>query len=255
MTRMRWVAVACALLAGAATAFADDTLRVAISEDIPPYVTEKADGGAEVEIVRRALPERTLRFVQLPYGELQTAVARGRADVSIGVQRLGTGVYSVRDVIGFENYAVSRTADGLRIDGVADLAEHRVLAWEGAWRELGPEFARLFGPDGPAHARYVEVADQARQVRLFWEQRGSVAVIDGTIFRWFSKATGHAPGDAVFHALFPPVTEFAAAFASPTVRDAFDRGLAALCTSGAYAAILGRWDVILKRSVCDVPAP
>lgn len=178
---------------------------------------------------------------------------RGRADVAIGVQRLGDGVYSSRDVIGFENYAVSRTADRLRIGSIADLASHRVLAWQGAWRELGPDFARLFGPDGPAHARYVEVADQAEQVRRFWAEPASVAVIDGTIFRWFSKTQGHAGGDAAFHALFPPVTDFAAAFATPDVRDAFDRGLDALCTSGDYAAILRRWDVVLKRSVCDDP--
>jgi polar amino acid transport system substrate-binding protein len=245
-----WAAICTAMLCGLAAA-ADDGLRVAISEDIPPYVTEKAGSGAEVEIVRRALPDRTLRFVQMPYVDLQTAVAQGRAAVSVGVQRLGTGVYSARDVIGFENYAVSRTADRLKIDAVADLAGHRILAWGGAWRELGPDFERLFGPDGSARARYVEVADQAKQVRLFWEQTGSVAVIDGTIFRWFSKATRHAPGDATFHALFPPVTGFAVAFKDPTLRDAFDAGLGTLCTSGAYAAILQRWDVVLKRSVCD----
>jgi polar amino acid transport system substrate-binding protein len=246
---MRWLVVAAALWV--TTAFAGDVLRVAISEDIPPYVTEKAGGGAEIEILRRALPDRTLRFVQLPYGDLQTAVARGRAEVSVGVQRLGAGVYSARDVIGFENYAISRTADRLRLDAVADLAGHRVLAWEGAWRELGPDFARLFGPDGPERARYVEVADQAKQVRLFWEQTDAIAVIDGTIFRWFSKTMGHAPADATFHAMFPPVTEFAVGFADPAVRDAFDGGLRALCASGEYPAILQRWDVVLERSVCS----
>jgi polar amino acid transport system substrate-binding protein len=91
-------------------------------------------------------------------------------------------------------------------------------------------------------------------VRRFWAEAGSVAVIDGTIFRWFAKAQGHAPADATFHAMFPPVTEFAVAFADPGVRDAFDRGLASLCTTGAYAAILRRWDVRLRGSVCDEPA-
>jgi polar amino acid transport system substrate-binding protein len=246
-------AVICGIVSIARLAPAADPLRVAISEDIPPYVTEQATSGAEVELLRRALADHALRFVQLPYGALQTAVARGRADVSVGVQRIGDGVYSARDVIGFENYAVSRTADALTLDAIADLAPHRVLAWQGAWRELGPDFAKLFGPDGPAHARYVEVADQAEQVRRFWAEAGTVAVIDGTIFRWFSKQLGHAPGDAALHALFPPVTEFAVGFGSPDVRDRFDRGLTALCTSGDYAAILRRWDVLLKRSVCDEP--
>ncbi len=251
---MQTVVVALLVLGGLAGAASAEPLRVAISEDIPPYVTERATRGAEVDILRRALPDHTLHFVQLPYGELQTAVTRGRADVSVGVQRIGDGIYSARDVIGFENYAVSRTADGLTLATIGDLASHRVLAWQGAWRELGPGFAKLFGPDGPAHGRYVEVADQAEQVRRFWSEAGTVAVIDGTIFRWFSKQLGRAPGDASFHALFPPVTEFAAGFASPDVRDRFDQGLTTLCTSGGYAAILQRWDVVLKRSVCDEAA-
>lgn len=247
----RAVTVVWGVLALSGAVHAGDALRVAISEDIPPYVTDAGQAGAEVEIVRGALKGRTLRFVQLPYAELQTAVAQGRADVSVGVQRLGDGIYSVRDVIGFENYAISRRADRLRIDDVDDLAGHRLLTWQGAWRELGPDFARLFGPQGPERARYVEIADQAQQVRRFWEEPGSVAVIDGTIFRWFTRAMGRASGDAVFHAIFPPVTDFAVAFGSRDLRDAFDDGLDALCTGGAYADILRRWDVVLRRSVCD----
>lgn len=222
---------------------ASDQLVVAISLDIPPYVMDGADRGLEVDLMRAAFPGHDVRFMQLPYSELENAVEEGRADVSIGVQQQDDGVYYSDNVVVFVNHAITRQEDAITINAVSDLAGHPVLTWEGAVHELGEPFEQLFAPGSPHHADYIEVADQREQVELFWNTPGQVAVIDASIFRHFTNAMGHDLGDAVFHDIFPPVTRFKVAFKDKEVRDAFSARFAALCLDGTYGSMLDRYDV------------
>jgi len=238
-------------IAGQALAASAPELVVAISLDMPPYVTDKAAGGLEVDIVRFVLREYDLRFVQLPYGELQTAVQQKRADVSLGVEEDDKDIYYSTDFITFANYAVSKKADGFRIDGVANLRDHEVLTWGNAYLELGGEFEALFSPQSPQRKNYIEVADQEEQVRRFWEGRGLVIVIDHSIFVHFSRKMGHDLNEVSFHAIFPPVTNFKAGFRDAAVRDRFNEGLANLCRSGEYEELLRRYGVTVQHEVCE----
>ncbi len=225
---------------------------VAISLDIPPYVMDKATTGLEVDIMRGALAEDALTFTQMPYADLQTAVQKGRADVSVAVRQNGDETVFYSDpFITFENVAASKKNDNLKIDDIDDLAGHQVLTWQGADRELGADFERVFAPDSPDRANYVEVPNQENQVRLFWERQGSVAVIDRSIFVYFTKALGHSMDEVTLHHLFPPVTDFRAAFKDSKLRDTFNLRLAELCRTGEYEALLERYDVILQKTVCD----
>jgi polar amino acid transport system substrate-binding protein len=228
----------------------EDELLVAISIDIPPYVMEDASRGLEVEIVRRALAGRALRFFQIPYEELQGAIGAGRADVSVGVQEADDGVHYSGNFVTFANAAISKKADDLRIDAIADLAGHRVLTWQNADLELGEEFEKLFSPRSAGRVNYIEVADQEDQVRNFWAEHGAVAVIDCSIFIHFTKAMGHSMDEVTVHHLFPPVTHFRVGFKEATVRDAFDRGISRLCDEGGYAELLRRYDIPERLSIC-----
>jgi polar amino acid transport system substrate-binding protein len=232
-------------------AAAKPELLVAISLDIPPYVMDKAARGIEVDIVRQALKDYSLRFIQLPYEELQTAVQKKQVDVSLGVQPGGEGVHYSADFINFVNYAISKKSEGLRIDSVADLRDHRVLTWENAYLELGGEFEAMFSPQSPQRKNYIEVADQEEQVRRFWEGKGVVIVIDRSIFGYFSGKMGHETGEASLHAIFPPVTNFKAGFRDVAVRNRFNEGLAAMCRNGEYARLLHRYGVVVKQTVCE----
>ncbi len=226
-------------------------LVVAIPLDIPPYVMQQASTGLAVDLVNQALASHSLRFVQMPWAELQTAVQRDQAAVSVGVQ-LGTDdVYYSNNFITFVNYAISKKRDALTIDTISDLGTHPVLAWQNAYLELGDEFQDLFSPESPQRHNYIEVPDQAEQVRMYWEGEGSVLVIDRSIFSHFSKEMGHSINEAVFHPLFPPVTDFKVAFADAAVRDGFNEGLVNLCADGSYAGLLRRYEVVLAKTVCD----
>lgn len=237
---------------GGAAGAAERTLTVAISPDLPPYVMQHATEGIEVEILQRTLPGYTLRFVALPYAELQTAVPKGRADVTVGVQHFSDdGVFYSRDFVTFVNAAIVKKAAGIEIDSIADLAGHTVIAWEDAYLELGDQFKRLFAPGGPQRQNYVEVGHQKKQVREFWRAPEAVVVIDRAIFNYFSRELGHSTDDVVFHALFPPVTDFKVGFKEAALRDAFDRALVELCRSGGYDEILKRYQVELPQTVCQ----
>jgi len=230
---------------------ANHQLLTAISLDIPPFVMDQADSGLEVDLVRQALGDATLPFIQLSYEDLQTAVQQQRADVSVGVQPGDASVHYSADFVTFANYAISKKADGLRIDSVADLNDHQVLTWENAYLELGSAFEALFAPHSPQRNNYLEVADQEQQVRMFWEGKGLVIVIDRSIFDYFSRKLGHAPDEANYSAIFPPVTPFKVGFRDAAVRDRFNAGLAAICKSGAYDKLLKRYGVAVSQSVCD----
>jgi len=233
-------------LVGRYAAAADQELTVAVSVDIPPYVVEKATSGFEVDLMRAALPGYTLNFVQMPYDDLETAVEKHRADVAVCVLEGATddtGVFYSDRFISFYNYAISKKSAGLEIDSVADLAGHPILAWEDAYLELGEAFQKLFSPDAPDRKNYQEFAHQSKQVAAFWQSDDAVVVIDGSIFRLVSTQQGHDPGEAVFHAIFPPNTKFHVAFRDEALRDQFDERLKALKASGEYQRLVYRWHV------------
>jgi polar amino acid transport system substrate-binding protein len=244
-------AVTVALSGLLATATAADRLLVAISLDIPPYVLQEAGEGLEVDLVRAALSDAAVSFVQMPYADLQTAIQQHKADIAIGVQATDPSVSYSRDVIAFVNFAIAKKSDHLVIDSVADLKGHKLLTWQDAYLELGDEFKTLFAPGAPYHGDDMEIANQEDQVRSFWQGDGLVIVIDRSIFAYFSKEMGHAMSDVDLFALFPPVTDFKAGFARAEVRDRFNQGLDRLCRNGDYVKLLKRYDVVFPlATVC-----
>lgn len=240
------------LLAGCHAPTEKPQLTVAISSDIPPYVMQQAETGLEIDIVKQALPAYTVQFIQMPYQDLQAAVPEGRAEVAVGVQHFDDDdVFYSDDFVTFENVAVTKQDSGLQIESVADLANYKVLTWQDAWQELGPEFERLFSPQSAQRANYVEIADQSEQVRMFWEAEADVIVIDRSIFGYFSAEMEHSLDEVVVHSLFPVVTNFRVAFQDADLRDVFNQGLQELCESGDYPRLLRQYHVDLPRTICD----
>ena len=239
------------VLAVAAHASDKQPLTVAISPDIPPYVTGRAGDGLVIAILRGSLPERTLRFVQVPHMEIETTIGNGKADAAALVRSRLKEVFYSKDFIALENAAFSRKSDGLVLREVGDLAGKPVLTWQGAWRELGPAVEALFRPDGAERRNLEEFLDQTEQVNAFWTRKGAVAVIDRNIFAYHNRKANRSMDEAVLHPIFPPSTAFKVGFREEATRDAFDSGLADLCASGRYAALIERYRAVLRKTVCQ----
>ncbi len=229
---------------------ADQPLTVAVSLDIPPYVMSNATTGIQVDIVRQTLAGRSLKWVQMDYDALESAVPDKKADVAMSVHEDRQGVYYSTDYIGFVNVAISRKADHLAIKDIASLAGHPVLTWQNAWAELGDLFKRQYAPGSPQRTNYVEVANQADQVRRFWEGKGKVIVIDRSIFDYFSEEMGHSTDGAEYHDLFPATTRFKAAFADAATREEFNARLRQLCASGEYNRLLKHYHMPESAGIC-----
>jgi len=229
----------------------DHAFTVAVSLDIPPYVMNHASRGVEVYLMHRALPNYKMKWLQMDYQSLESAVSDKKADIAMSVQTRQPNVFYSADYIGFANFAISKKADGLKIEHVAHLQGHPVLTWEDARNELGDEFSNQYAPGSTQRTNYVEVADQAEQVRQFWKGTGKVIVIDRSIFDYFSEQQGHSPGDVEYHALFPKVTKFKVAFADAAIRDEFNTRLQQLCESGEYSRILKLHHMADLASACD----
>jgi polar amino acid transport system substrate-binding protein len=229
---------------------ADKPLIVAVSLDIPPYVMEHATKGAEVDLIRRALPDYTLKLIQLDYSALEPAVSDKKADVAMSVREHKEGEFYSSDYIGFVNSAISKKADKLKIANVTDLKGHPILTWQDAWTELGDAFKAQYAPGSAERTHYIEVANQAEQVRGFWEGNGKVIVIDRSIFDYFSQQQEHSLVAVEYHDLFPQVTRFKVGFANATVRDEFNAELKKLCQSGEYSQLLNRYHIPDMAGVC-----
>lgn len=226
-------------------------LVVAVSNDIPPYVSDGAQRGLEIDLLKRILADYQVAFIQMDELSLESAVQSGQADVAVGVQDRSQGVYYSRPFITFVNAAISKKADLLKINSVQDLAGYPVYAWPDAWRELSPQFAAQYAPQAPQRQYYREFPRQVQQVRAFWETDNAVIVIDVAIFDAVSRQQARDIAEATRHDLFPPVTRFRVAFAGESVRDDFDDGMAGLCDSGDYLAILSRYALDPSISPCE----
>lgn len=196
---------------------AQDTLQVAIANDMPPYVMDSANSGLEVDIVKQALAGYDVNFVQMSYRDLQSAVQQQGVDVSIGVMADDSDVFYSDNLITFANFAISKKADSLVINTIDDLKNYPILTWQNAYLELGGAFEVLFAPGSEYRPNYHEFSNQADQVGQFWKENGQVAVIDRNIFAYFTKAIGHPLNEVAYHNLFPAVTNFRASFKDEAV--------------------------------------
>jgi polar amino acid transport system substrate-binding protein len=245
LTPMNWTT---RLRAGFALALLSATAAVPAAElliahglDKPPFVFGSEQRGLEVDIMREALAYRghTMRVVHVPNKRLQVAIGTGGVDGAATVRQAEDGSHYSDDFISFENVAITRRSDAIRLDSVDDLKGHTLVAWQNAWRDLGPKFEAAFNPNvkAPYRDAYSELPSQRNQNLMFWLGRAQVIIVDRTIFLWYRKELAtqvDTSAEVVFHTIFPRRTHFQAAFKERRIRDDFNEGLRHLRETGRY---------------------
>ncbi len=235
------LAIAAAVTALSSGEAAGRDLLIAHGLDKPPFVFGSERRGLEIDIMREALAYRghTMRVVHIPNKRLQVAIQTAGVDGAATVREAKDGAFYSDDFITFENYAISRRSAHLRIDSVADLKGRAVVAWQNAYRDLGPEFEEAFRPGvtAPYIRSYYELPSQRSQNQMFWSGRAEVIVVDKTIFLWYRRDLARemdTSAEVVFHDVFPRRTHYQAAFKDPRIRDDFNEGLRHLRATGRY---------------------
>ncbi len=225
-------------------AFADE-LTVGFGIAKPPFVFAKSihdidqTQGIELDVMRQALAVKGHSFLPryVSYNRLAYELKVERVDAVATVRpELASAHYS-EEFIYFHNYAVTRSGSGSPIRDVSDLAGRRIVAWQGAAKDLGPAFEKVV----KKASLYREIADQGRQVLLFLKGRVDVTVIDANIFSYWVKVHGESPKVFDYHAIFGGRTSFVVGFVSARIRDDFNEGLRAIKKSGAYEEIFCKY--------------
>ncbi|WP_173980050.1 ABC transporter substrate-binding protein [Magnetospirillum sp. UT-4] len=214
-------------------------MKIIFSQYTPPYVFENGQG-IVVDIVRAALAPAGYRItpVYVPIGRGVELFAERKVDGTAIIRESSGLAASYSDpFMQYHNAAFSLKRRGLVLSTVADLKDKAVVGFQNASVFLGPEFGAM----AAANTAYKELANQETQTLMLLLGRIDVAVMDSGIFHFYRQkliAEGRAPAgeDIQVSTLFPP-TPYQCAFVDPVVRDAFNRGLAAIRASGRYDEI------------------
>lgn len=226
-------------------------LTVAFGINRPPFIYQEKGQwrGFELDIAKKALALKghTIKSSEfLANKRLAIAVSQMDFDVGVTVQYQDDGTFYSDDFISYHNFAISKKRHNLRIQSIQDLTQYSPVAWQNAYINLGPSFARYFGPDAKgAHLEnYLEFVNQDSQNDYFWVGRADVIIIDKTIFLWHRKrlASKYETQQSVeFHDIFDQATHFKVNFKDKAIRDDFNVALAQLRSSGAYQAMIDQY--------------
>lgn len=226
-------------------------LTIAFGVDKPPFVFGREKRGLEIDIMREALKLKghTVKIVHVPNRRLQIAIDTMGMDGVATVRETEDGTYYSENFITFENYAITKKQAGIVLKSVVDLGakDLSIVAWQNAYRDLGPDFEALFDPASkrpPRPAMYSELPSQRSQNAMFWFGRADVIIVDKTIFLWYKKELAKemdTSADVVFHEIFPKRTHFQAAFKDKQIRNDFNEGLHQLRQSGVYQQLYDKY--------------
>lgn len=230
------------------TNYSDDKdLVIGLTYDIPPYIIDHASYGIEIDVIREALKYKGYSFKtkQYSYGQLTDVVTKVGLDGAGPVEKKDDGTYYSDYFIAFKNFAFTKKVSKLQINSIGDLKGKSIVAWQNAYRDLGPEFESLFSPNATSPDKnYREIADQAKQVEMFWNGEADVIVIDEYIMIWFTNHLDNHSGsvdDLVYHNIFSDKTQFRLSFKKEEIRNDFNEGLKNIHDNGIYQQILDKY--------------
>jgi len=221
-------------------------LRGAFGFGRPPYMYDRSSSkGMEEALVRRAFKNVGLTLEEVR----QMPVERGQVvlldndeiDFSVGVlEDENDGLYYSDDFLAYENVAITRKSDGIKLDDIHDLKQYKVVAWSKAYTMLGEKFKKDFNPkDRPLS--YKEVFDQSQQHKEFFTHKADVILVDKNIFKWYVnqyKEKFNAEQPYEIHSLFSGPTWVKVSFRDQSLRDRFNGGLKMIKSSGEYEEIV-----------------
>jgi polar amino acid transport system substrate-binding protein len=232
------------------------TIKLAMSNSNPPYVIAAENRGIVVDIAQRAfaLGGYRLTIDYAPNRRVQQQLSSLQADGAFSspceASNLYPNAYYSAPIIAYQNVAVSLAAKHFNINGIGDLADKRIVAFQNAVGFLPPEFAAL----AKKNSSYSEVANQESQIDMLYGGRTDVIVLEKRIFEYFYRHSAYANlidaqatttkasnNRYVVHRLFPAVP-YCAVFLDAKIRDIFNSGLQRLRNSGEYDSILHRYD-------------
>lgn len=234
------------LLLWVASAWGGTVVKVGFPESIPPWVNVDQRPGIAVELLAEALRSEglTLEPVFYPFPRRVSAYRRGELDALYDVSPTLQHEYQLPGSAGrplhtFDNVVVALQQRQLRLEGLSDLQDLRVVAWDGAQADIpnsgyDPVLAIAAG-------KYSEIADQLNQMRTLYLGRCDVIFTDRLIFEWNRRKLARQAQPAItFYPLLSP-KEADIVWHDAGLRQRYDAGLRRIHQDGRYDAIFHRY--------------
>jgi polar amino acid transport system substrate-binding protein len=215
---------------------------------LPPYVIQENNTGYELEIIKAALAVKghtlkpsyvALAAIPLMLKEKKANSAqRGNVELS---ESAGFHYAGMPTVI-YQDVAITLKKNNLSINGLADLKDKTVLAFQGAVNFLGPEYAVAV----KGSANYAETSDDKRKTARLFANSVQIYVGDLNIFNYnkkLMKENVDTNQEVVVHKIFNAsgLKTNNAVFLDKNIRDDFEAGLKQIKASGQYQQIIKKY--------------
>ncbi|MFT5759901.1 MAG: polar amino acid transport system substrate-binding protein [Alteromonadaceae bacterium] len=233
------------LLCNVSTAYADSVL-MAFSHNIPPYIFEKKDKGIEIDIIAAALAYKghSLKPRYFPLSRIPLAFKGKWVDAAMGdmgVDLIPHGGFYANPTIIYENVFITLKNQNIVIGKPEDLDSLTIVSFQGAekryksWLEKANNEKRFYG-----------TSNQYSQVKLLYFKRYDVVLSDRYIFKYFLKQlqlTDDAFKLSVDEHKFITANplDYRPIFRDKKVRDDFNEGLQAIKKSGEFKKIYDKY--------------
>jgi len=219
-------------------------LKIIFSKYTPPYVFEN-ETGIVVEIVRTALEDKGYKIkpVYVPIGRGFKMFSDKEVDGTTIIQEnTGLQAYYSDDFMQYHNLAFALKSRNFDIRSINDLRGKTIIGFQRADRSLGEDFREIV----TRNSKYKELAQQEAQVQVLLLGRTDIAVMDESIFQYYrqqliNEGKADKNQEYVGFEIFSP-TPYKAAFKDPQIRDAFNKGIAAMRKDGRYEAIYRKYN-------------
>ncbi|TCI04816.1 transporter substrate-binding domain-containing protein [Corallincola luteus] len=225
-------------------------LMLAVGEDRPPYIMAGGKRGLELAVLKEAFAYKghTFESFQVSSRRLNQVLIGDGTDAAAGVQESPNGAYYSLPFIAYRYVALSKQKQQLTINKMDELLAISVVTSQNTYQQLGVDFASLYAParrqNDPIPARYLELPNPIQAVKMFWQDRADVIIIELNVFKALTSELDNNfnTSDAlVVHPIFPAAAQFQVSFKDEQLRNDFNAGLAILHSSGRYRELVSRY--------------
>ena len=219
-------------------------VSVVFSRTTPPFVFDTG-GGIGYDIVQESLSYKnhTIKPVYVNISRGVEMFKNGLVDANALLQEETDVEAFYSDIfIQYQNCVFTLKSSNIDIQKIEDITNYHTIGFQNAHLYLGKEFEAI---TKMAKEKYTELADQKKQVHMFYKNHTQAVVMDIQIFKYYTamlESENKIEPNILFEekCLFAP-TKYQVAFKEALIRDDFNEGLKQIIKNGTYDKIFERY--------------
>ena len=221
---------------------APKTIRVAMG-NFEPYFIQKNQSGIFTELIDAVFSKMPNYKTQYLFGYSNSRAwhdfEQSKIDaVSNLIDSVKIAACRSDKIFRFRDVVISKASSNFQIRRISDLADKRIVTFQGAKGFLGEEFSNMIKPEN-----YQEVAEQNWQAKVLFSGQADLSIGDMFTFLYSIKKMKKIPAkasDFVFHDLFPPIYS-RMGFHDKVLCERFNQALRTIKKNGEYEGIYDKY--------------